>query len=79
MTPERLPFEEATMSWILWPFRALWRLVTFIFELTGRLIAIVLGLVLLIVGVIVSLTVVGAIVGIPLAIFGLMLMVRGLF
>jgi hypothetical protein len=38
-----------------------------------------LDLVLVIVGIVISLTVVGAIVGIPLAIFGLMLMVRGLF
>jgi len=42
-------------------------------------VAAVLGLVLMIVGVVVSLTVVGAIIGVPLAIFGFMLMVRSLF
>jgi len=67
------------VAWYLWPFLALWRLLAFILELTGRVVGIVLGLVLVIVGIIVSLTVVGAVVGIPLAIFGLMLMVRGLF
>ena len=67
------------MRWILWPFVALWRLLAFILEMTGRLLAAVLGLVFVIVGIVVSLTVVGAIVGVPLAIFGFMLMVRALF
>ena len=46
---------------------------------TGRLVAIMLGLVFLIVGVVLTVTVVGAIVGIPFIIFGLFLMIRGLF
>ena len=70
---------QGKVVWYLWPFVALWRLLAFILELTGR----ILGLALVIVGIVLSLTlsltVVGAIVGIPLAIFGLMLMVRGLF
>jgi hypothetical protein len=67
------------MSILLLPFRAIWRLVTSVFELTGRLIAIILGIVLILVGVLVSLTIIGAIIGIPLAIFGFLLMIRGLF
>jgi hypothetical protein len=35
--------------------------------------------VLVIVGIVVSLTIIGAIVGVPLIILGLLLMVRGLF
>jgi hypothetical protein len=66
-------------SCLTWPFVALWRLVAFIFELTGRFLAIVLGIVFMIVGVIVSLTVIGAIVGIPMILFGLMLVIRGFF
>ena len=38
----------------------------------------VLGLVFIVVGVIVSLTIVGAIIGIPLALVGLLLFIRGL-
>jgi hypothetical protein len=64
---------------LAWPFVALWKLLTGIVELTGRLLAVVLGLVLMIVGVILALTVVGAVVGIPLAILGLLLILRGLF
>jgi hypothetical protein len=65
--------------WILWPFVALWDLVTGILKLTGRLVAMLIGVVLMIAGIAVSLTIVGAIVGIPLIIFGFMLTVRGLF
>jgi hypothetical protein len=65
--------------WYLWPFIAIWRLLAAIVELTGRFLAMVLGIVFIVVGVIVSLTVVGAIVGIPLALIGLLLFLRGLF
>jgi hypothetical protein len=57
---------------------ALWRLVAGIITLTGRFVAILLGAVLIFVGLLVSLTIVGAIVGIPLALLGLLLVVRGL-
>jgi uncharacterized membrane protein HdeD (DUF308 family) len=50
-----------------------------IVELTGRFIAIVLGLVLMLAGFLVSLTIIGAIVGIPLIIIGFMLAIRGIF
>ena len=70
---------EHRTPWILWPFVALWRLVAMIVEFTGRIVAVVLGAVLMIVGIIVSLTIIGAVVGIPLAILGLLLVLRGLF
>ncbi|MEK6573503.1 MAG: hypothetical protein AABZ58_04225 [Chloroflexota bacterium] len=68
-----------TTPWFLWPFIAIWRLVTTIIELTGRFVAILLGFVLFVIGAILSLTIVGAIVGIPLMIFDGMLMLRGIF
>ncbi len=64
---------------LLWPFWAIWRLVTIVLELTGRFIAIVLGLALMALGLLLTLTVVGAIVGIPMMIVGFMLSLRGLF
>ncbi len=67
------------IPWYLWPFWALWKLVTGILLTTGRLVAVILGLVFLIVGVVLTVTVIGAFVGIPFIIFGLFLMVRGLF
>jgi len=67
------------IPWYLWPFAALWKLLSVIVEMTGRFVAMVLGIVFIVVGVIVSLTIVGAIVGIPLAIVGLLLLLRGIF
>ena len=75
MTDER----ERKVPWLLWPFYAIWRLMAFILEMTGRLIGVVLGLVFLIVGLLVSLTVIGAVVGVPLIILGMLLILRGLF
>jgi hypothetical protein len=62
----------------LWPFVALWRLVAGLITITGRFVAIILGVVFMIVGVLLSLTIVGAILGIPLGLFGLLLVIRGL-
>jgi hypothetical protein len=65
--------------WFLWPFVALWRLLALIIGFTGRVIAIVLGIVVMILGLLATLTFVGAVVGIPLMIFGFLLVVRGIF
>lgn len=65
--------------WFLWPFAALWNLLSWILSLTGRLIAAVLGLLLMIIGVVLIITIVGAPLGIPLAIFGLLLMIRSIY
>ena len=75
MTPEN----KKQLPWYLWPFSALWKLLAVIVEMTGRFVAMVLGVVFIIVGMIVSLTIVGAIVGVPLAIIGLLLLLRGIF
>jgi len=71
--------ETKKTPWSLWPFVALWRLVTGILVLTGRLVAVILGLVFVLIGALLSATVVGAIVGVPLILFGGLLVVRGLF
>ena len=70
---------ERRVPVLLWPFYALWRLLTFVLGLTGRIVAGVLGLVLIAVGVLVSATVVGAPIGVALAVLGLLLLLRALF
>jgi hypothetical protein len=67
------------MDIILAPFRLLWDLLAGILNLTGRVVALILGLVLLIVGVLLSATGLLACLGVPLAIFGGLLIIRGLF
>jgi len=74
-----MTIHERHIPWYLWPFAAIWKLLAVIVELTGRLVAMILGIVLMIAGGIISLTVIGAIVGIPLAIVGLMLFLKGMF
>lgn len=71
--------ESKKTPWYFWPFVALWRLVTGILVLTGRLVAVILGLVFVLIGALLSATVVGAIVGVPLILFGGLLVLRGLF
>ena len=71
--------EKRRVPWYLWPFWALWRLLSIILELTGRLIAAVIGLVLIIVGIILVVTVILSPVGIALIALGLLLVVRGFF
>ena len=71
--------KSRSVPWYLWPFWAIWRLLTFIVELTGRLVAVVLGMVMMIVGALVSLTVIGAVIGVPLIFIGFLLVLRGFF
>jgi hypothetical protein len=69
---------RCVQPWLLW-LVMLWRLVTWILGLTGRVLALILGVVLMVIGVLISLTIVGAILGLPLAILGFLLVLRGLF
>jgi len=64
---------------LLWPFYAIWRVLTFILNVVGRLICVLLGFALMITGVAIVLSVIGAPVGIPLAAFGFLLLIRALF
>lgn len=70
---------KQNIPWYLWPFAAIWKLIAVIVEMTGRFLAMIIGIVLMIVGGIISLTIIGAIVGIPLAIIGLLLFLKGIF
>ncbi len=64
---------------LLWPFYAIWRLLTFVFEFVGRLLCVLLGIGMMAAGVAITLSVIGAPLGIPLAAFGFLLLVRALF
>ena len=64
---------------LLWPFYAVWRLVTLILSATGRLLAAIVGLTLMIIGLLISATVVGTPIGIPLGLLGFLLLLRSVF
>ena len=67
------------MKWLLWPFRAAWKVLAAVLAVTGRVVLAGLGLVLMAVGVALAMTVAGAPVGVPVGILGLLLMIRSLF
>ena len=70
---------QSNVPILLWPFYAIWRLLTFILNLIGRMISALLGIALMAAGVAISLSVVGAPIGIPLAALGFLLLTRALF
>lgn len=70
---------EKRVPLLLWPFYAIWRFLTFILNVVGRLLCALLGIGLMFAGVAVTLSVVGAPIGIPLAALGFLLMIRAIF
>jgi len=70
---------ENRIPLLLWPFYAVWRFLTFILNVVGRLLCALLGLALMVGGVAITLSVVGAPLGIPLAALGFLLLIRAVF
>lgn len=67
------------VPWFLWPFAAIWDVLALVLNITGRLLGILLAVGLMVIGVTFTMTVIGAPVGIPLAILGFLLMIRSIF
>lgn len=57
------------------PFVALWNWLLSLSKALGRILALGLGFILIVAGLVISMTVIGAFIGIPLAIFGLTLVI----
>ena len=70
---------QSNVPILLWPFYAIWRLLTIILNVVGRLLCAILGIAIMIGGIAINLSVVGAPLGIPLASLGFLLLVRALF
>ena len=70
---------QSNMPTLLWPFYAIWRLLTLVLNLIGRVISALLGIALMAGGVAIALSIVGAPIGIPLASLGFLLLIRALF
>lgn len=67
------------MAIVTAPIKLLWNMLTRLVEGVGRLLAVVIGILCLATGVLLTMTIVGAIIGIPLGVFGGLLTLRGLF
>ena len=61
---------------LLVPFVLIWSLFSFMLKLTGRVVAAIVGLILMMAGIALSVTFFAAPIGIPIAIFGFLLMLR---
>ena len=70
---------ERDVPILLWPFYAIWRLLTFVLELVGRLLCAAIGIALMAAGTAITITVLAAPVGIPIAAVGFLLLVRAIF
>ncbi len=70
---------ERRVPLLLWPFYAIWRFLTFVLNVVGRLLCALLGLGLMFAGVAVTLSLVGAPIGIPVAALGFLLLIRAVF
>lgn len=70
---------DRDIPFLLWPFYAVWRLLTLILAITGRILCAVLGLALMAAGVAITISIVAAPIGIPLIVFGFLLLIRALF
>lgn len=65
--------------WFLWPPAALLDLLGGMLRLGGRVVVVSLGLASMVVGALATATLIGAPIGVPLFVVGLMLAVRGIF
>ncbi|MBI1320325.1 MAG: hypothetical protein GC168_15465 [Candidatus Hydrogenedens sp.] len=64
---------------ILWPLAGLWKVVTFFANAVGILITLTLGFVFMVLGFFLTSTIIGAVIGVPLFLAGLLLFIRGLY
>jgi len=71
--------KKKTPPWFLVPLAWVGDLLGWILNLTGRLIAALMGMTFLGIGLLLTVTLVAAPLGIPLAIFGFLLILRSLF
>jgi hypothetical protein len=63
----------------LWPFSLLWKFATFTCNAIGILMCLLLGSALLVAGYFLTMTFIGAIFGIPMMVFGLFFVARGIY
>ncbi len=66
------------LGWLIPPLLLFWKLIGAVVALTGRKLAMVIGVVLVVLGFAFSLTIIGAVIGIPMMLIGVILLVRAL-
>lgn len=64
---------------LLFPFRLLWTLVTKLVEAIGILLGLLIGALLMAIGILLCFTVIGAFIGVPMAVIGFFILLRALY
>lgn len=64
---------------VLWPIVLVWKLITGLVELTGILIALLVGFAFMMIGVALCLTVIGSVIGVPLLFLGILITLRAIY
>lgn len=72
-------YTKAHTPWIFWPIRAVFDFIEWTLRISGRFIAAILGLAIMIVGIVFTITIIAAPLGLPMLMFGFVLMLRGIF
>lgn len=67
------------VHWIFWPFSILFGFIGLIIGLVGKLVGAVIGFALAVTGFAFTMTIIGAGIGIPLMIFGVIMMLISIF
>lgn len=63
----------------MWPFKLIWGFFGFLFGVLGRLLSVIIGIALIIAGIVLCLTVIGAIAGVPILVFGFLMILKSFF
>jgi len=69
--------EKHQTPWVLLPFLTVWN--PWALRIAGRLVIALSGIIAMALGIGLTLTVIGAVVGVPLIVFGFLLMLRSIF
>ena len=67
------------MGLITWPFKLAFTMVALFLGLLGHILSAVLGVAFAVAGLALSATLIGAVIGIPLLLFGVLLFFKSLF
>ncbi|MBI5095566.1 MAG: hypothetical protein HZB26_24425 [Candidatus Hydrogenedentes bacterium] len=62
-----------------WPIRALWKLVTFLSNRIGIAASLGAGAILILIGFVLVSSVIGALIGVPILVLGILLFARGIY
>ncbi len=73
------PSRGLLRAMLVWPIVLAWRIATFTVDRTGILLGLLLGLGFMMVGWLLCATFVGIFIGLPMAAFGFLLLIRALY